>query len=174
MLKKETGYETLDEYIESLVSLKGMVSVNSERHIHELIELRKELLQSDYKAKLNLEYNTLKLQKQDLTMFNGKSVKKLPSSKKNYDVAVNQIKRELYSLKDGRYKELWVRFRNTKDIVANALAKCNTVAEVEDIIVRFNNYINKLKPYYDNPEAFEEASTLVYSAALSTRKGIEM
>lgn len=70
MIKKETGFENIDEYVASLSSLKGSVSLESEMQIFRLAKLRDELRLNDMKYKDAAELTKLTEQKQALESVN--------------------------------------------------------------------------------------------------------
>lgn len=176
MVQSQVGFKDLDEYIESMLSLRGHVSIESERRIYDLIKLRNEVEYLDNMRKIDTEVETLRKQAvnldssrlRKLAQESGIGVKKNSTrisarATKYLDTAIEEAKDDIFA-EGAAYA-----YRDATKVLLSVVPKCNTIAELSELISKFYKYTNIIKAKIFNGDevaakAVETINTLVMEA----------
>lgn len=156
MLNAELGVNSLDEYIETLSSLKGHVSTSSEKYIDELIELREEIAYLDAKNTVAMEYETkiqrLKTLEEQKTILKSSPTPKdaLKGTVKFSDETDAALQLITNAKANINYTGAYTAYRRLAYDLTPLISKCTNVTEVKAIFKAFEDYTRLIKPYVVN------------------------
>ena len=149
IIYKETGFKTIEEYIENMRTLKGHVSVSSEYKLYQFEQFVKYIHDLDKKAEINKQLEVLKATRDKLVKVIDNSPKQaLADTTEQTTYLIRDIEastKTVYDLKNKvtvDYNSVLADLDNITNNAPRAIEQCSTVEELQRIKAALDDYFN--------------------------------
>lgn len=149
IIYKETGFKTVEEYLENMLTLKGHVSVSSEYKLYEFEQFVKYIHDLDKKAEINKQLEVLKATRDKLTKVLDNSPRQaLADTTEQTTYLIRDIEastKTVYDLKNKvtvDYNSVLTDLDNIAQNAPKLIEQCSTVEELQRIKAALDDYFN--------------------------------